>query len=214
MIKLLKKISGNIIRRIKISRYDDFTIAEYFRELGAQIGEDNRLEVRNLGPEPYLVKIGNHCTIAQNVVFLVHDGATWIFTEEIPSLQKFGPIQILDNCFIGYNTILMGNVTIGPNSIVGAGSIVTRDIPPNVVAAGNPARIICTTEEYKKKVTQKWKEQEPAGYFRGIEMGVKYPPHYIQNIKTRDSRLLKEHLIDFFRKKDERPLKRVRRESR
>ena len=170
----LAKIFRNILHKIRMSKYTDFTIAEYFRKLGAHIGEDNRLEVRSLGPEPYLVTIGNHCTIAQNVVFLVHDGATWLFTEEFPSLQKFGTIQIHDNCFIGYNTIIMGNVTIGPNSIIGAGSIVTKNIPANVVAAGNPARIICTTEEYKKKVLRIWQEQEPPGYFSSVKKGVKY----------------------------------------
>ena len=198
MIKLFKNVYSKIRHKIKMSRYNDFTIDQYFRSLGAQIGDDNRLEIRTLGPEPYLIKIGNHCTIAQNVVFLVHDGATWIFTEEIPSLQKFGKIQVLDNCFIGYNSIIMGNVTIGPNSIVGAGSIVTRDIPPNVVAAGNPARVICTTEEYKKKVLRLWKEQEPAGYFSGIKKGVKYPPAYIQQLKNRDRQLLRKHLTDLF----------------
>lgn len=201
MIKLLKKIFSTIRRKIKMSRYNDFTIAEHFRSLGAQIGENSRIEIRDFGPEPYLIKIGNHCTIAQNVAFLVHDGATWVFTEEIPSLQKFGPVQIMDNCFIGYNAVIMGNVTIGPNSVVGAGSIVTRSVPANVVAAGNPARVICTIEEYKEKVKRVWEEQKPTGYFNGIEEGVKYPAQYIQSIKVRDSRILKEHLIALFRKK-------------
>lgn len=184
-----------------MARYDDFTIAEYFRKLGANIGDDNRLEIRNLGPEPYLITIGNHCTIAQNVVFLVHDGATWLFSEEFPSIQKFGPVQIHDNCFIGYNSIIMGNVTIGPNTIIGAGSIVTKNIPANVVAAGNPARIICTTEEYKKKALRIWQEQEPEGYFSGTKAGVKYPAAHIQQLKTRDSHILKEHLLRLFERK-------------
>lgn len=201
MLNLLKTVYSKIRHKIKMSRYNDFTIAEYFRSLGAQIGEDNRLEIRTISPEPYLIKIGNHCTIAQNVVFLVHDGATWLFTEEIPSLQKFGTIQIHDNCFIGYNSIIMGNVSIGPNSIIGAGSIVTKDIPPNVVTAGNPARIICTTEEYKKKVLRIWKEQEPAGYFSGIKKGVKYTPAEIQQLKNRDYQLLKEHLTRLFERR-------------
>lgn len=202
MSKFLKKIFSTIRRKIRMSRYNDFTIAEHFRSLGAQIGENSRIEIRDFGPEPYLIKIGDHCTIAQHVAFLVHDGATWVFTEEIPSLQKFGPIQIMDNCFIGYNAVIMGNVTIGPNSVVGAGSIVTKNVPPNVVVAGNPARVICTIEEYKEKVKRVWEEQKPPGYFNGMKEGVKYPPQYIQSIKTRDSRVLKEHLLALFRKKN------------
>jgi len=195
------KILKSVLNKIRMHKYDDFTIAEHFRALGARIGEDNRLEIRNLGPEPYLITIGDHCTVAQNVVFLVHDGATWLFTDECPSIQKFGAIEIRDNCFIGYNSIIMGNVTIGPNSIVGAGSIVTRSVPPGVVVAGNPAKVICTTEEYKRKVFAIWKEQEPDGYFRGIKKGVRYSAADIQRLKSRDIGLLKGHLTGFFEKK-------------
>lgn len=181
-----------------MSRYNDFTIAGYFRKHGAQIGEENRIEIRDLGPEPYLIKIGNHCTIAPNVLFLVHDGATWVFTEEDPSLQKFAPIIIKDNCFIGMNSIIMGNVTIGPDSVVGAGSVVTKDVAPDTVVAGNPARIICTIGEYRDKVTRVWAEQKPPGYFEGLEKGGKYAPSYIHQVKHRDSRILREHLIRKF----------------
>ena len=49
------------------------------------------------------------------------------------------------------STILPG-VIIGPNSIVGTCSVVTKDVPPNTIVAGNPARVICTIDEYKKKL--------------------------------------------------------------
>lgn len=202
MMNLFSKISRSILQKIRMSQYDDFTIAEHFRKLGAQIGEDTRLETRKLSTEPYLISIGNHCTVAQNVVFLPHDGATWVFTEEFPKIQKFGTINIRDNCFIGYGSIIMGNVTIGPNTVIGAGSIVTKNIPENVVAAGNPARFICSIDEYKRKALRIWKEQEPAGYFNGIQEGVKYPPSYIQNLKRRDSQLLKEHLSKTLKQKN------------
>ena len=76
MIGIFKKLYVKYKRSVEMSRYNDFTIAEYFRQKGAQIGEGNRIEIRDLGPEPYLIKIGNHCTVAPNVLFLVHDGAT------------------------------------------------------------------------------------------------------------------------------------------
>lgn len=198
MIKIWKNLFLKIKKKIELSGYNDFTIAEYFRKQGAQIGENNRIELRSLGTEPYLVKIGNHCTIAPNVTFLTHDGGIWVFTEEFPSLQKFGPITINDNCFIGVNSIIMANVIIGPSSIVGAGSIVTKDVPPNVVVAGNPAKIICSVEEYKKKSLRIWKEQKPHTYFIGLKDGVKYPPEYIQQIKYRDMHVLRENLIKKF----------------
>ncbi len=202
MTRLCSKFIKTVLHKIRMAQHDDFTIAEHFRKLGARIGEDTRLEIRKLSTEPYLITIGNHCTVAQNVVFLAHDGATWVFTDEFPSIQKFGTIQVCDNCFIGYGSVIMGNVTIGPNTIIGAGSIVTKSIPANVVAAGNPARIICSIDEYKKKALRIWKEQKPAGYFEGIQEGVKYPPSYIQQLKRRDSQLLKEHLSKTLRQKN------------
>jgi acetyltransferase-like isoleucine patch superfamily enzyme len=144
---MLKNLLRAVYRKLKNSydllKYDDFSIAEYFRRQGAQVGLDNRIEIRSFGTEPNLVRIGNHCTIGPGVVFLTHDGGTWLFTEEDPSLQKFGKIDIKDNCFIGLNAIIMGNVSIGPNSIVGAGAIVTRDVPEGTIVAGSPARVIC-----------------------------------------------------------------------
>ncbi len=52
------------------------------------------------------------------------------------------PIAIGDNAWLGGGVIVLPGVTIGENTVVGAGSIVTKDLPPNVVAAGNPARVI------------------------------------------------------------------------
>jgi acetyltransferase-like isoleucine patch superfamily enzyme len=179
---------------LTLSRYNDFTIAAYFRKQGTHIGENNRIEVRTLGAEPDLVRIGNHCTIGPNVAFICHDGATWLFTEEFPSLQKFGTIEIMDNCFIGINTTILGNVRIGPNSIVGACSVVTKDVPPNSVVAGNPARVVSTVEEYKKKVLRIWEKQRPPGYFEGLEDGGKYSPEYIQQMKFKELSKLMEHL--------------------
>lgn len=190
---------SKIKRSYILSRYNDFTIAEYFREQGARIGEDNRLEIRDIGQEPYLLEIGNHCTIAPNVTFLRHDGGVWLFTEEDPSLQKFGPVVIKDNCFIGLGAIIMGNVTVGPDSVVGAGAVVTKDVAPGTVVGGNPARPLCTVAEYKEKVVKAWTEQKPPGYFSGVRPGSRYTPAHIQHLKERDASLLRAHLIKKFR---------------
>ena len=52
------------------------------------------------------------------------------------------PVTIGDNCWIGANIVICPGVTIGENTVIGAGSVVTRDIPENVVAAGNPCRVL------------------------------------------------------------------------
>ena len=62
-----------------------------------------------------------------------------------PAMREYmycDPVTVGDNCWIGANTVICPGVTIGENSVIGAGSVVTKDIPANVVAAGNPCRVI------------------------------------------------------------------------
>lgn len=56
--------------------------------------------------------------------------------------ESGGKITILEDCWIGGNVTVLQGVTIGPGSVVGAGSVVTKDVPPGVVAVGNPARVL------------------------------------------------------------------------
>lgn len=85
---------------------------------------------------PGNIEIEDGVWIARGCVLLAH--------YYDPSTQKFhkGKILIKENAFIGCNVIICNAVTIGRNSVVGAGSIVTKDIPDNEVWAGNPARFI------------------------------------------------------------------------
>lgn len=130
---------------------------EYLRTQGMQIGENCEIySWFDGGTEPWLIRIGNNVTIAPGAIVITHDGASRLFRnkESIRNSKygnKFGPIEILDNCFIGMNAIILPGVKIGPNSIVGSGSVVTKNVPDNVVFAGNPARKICTLDEYIKK---------------------------------------------------------------
>lgn len=195
---MMRKFILNILNKIYLHKYDDFTVAQHFRRQGARIGGNNRLEIRSLGSEPYLVSIANHCTVAANVKFLTHDGGVWVFTETYPDLQKFGPITILDNCFIGIDSIIMGNVIIGPNSIVGAGSVVTKNVPGNTIVAGNPARSISSLEQYKEKALNIWRLQKPLGYFvNPVERGA-LTAEDIQRTKSRDLALLRAHLLAMY----------------
>ena len=66
------------------------------------------------------------------------------------SYTKTG-IEIFDNVFIGAHAIIMGGIKIGPNVIIAAGSVVTKDVPENSVVGGNPARVIGTFDDYVKK---------------------------------------------------------------
>ncbi len=202
MIETLYRVFKDFLNKIRkayiLRKYNDFNIAEYFRKQGAVVGENCRIMVRSLGECPFLVKIGNHCSISAGVQFQTHDGGGWIFSEEIPSLQRFGKIEVKDNCYIGANCTILRNVTIGPHSIVGADSVVTKDVPAGVVVAGNPAKYIRTIEEYKKRALAEWENQKPPNYFAEARRYSSPSAEQIQELKDRDYPLLVEHLKKLF----------------
>ena len=140
---------------------------KYARKIGVKVGEDCRfVSPPKFGSEPWLIEIGNHVELTSDIVFLTHDGATWVFRneEKYSQVLKYGKIIIKDNCFIGYGTTILPGVCIGPNSIVGAGSLVTKSIPSNEVWGGNPARFICTLEDYKQRCLNGQKEYDREQY--------------------------------------------------
>ena len=130
------------------------------KELGVKIGNDCKIGAVHWGTEPYLISIGNHCSISYHVDFITHDGGTWLFRQdpEYKGIMKLGYIKIKDNCYIGAHTIILPGVIIGENCIVGAGSVVTKSLKPNGVYAGNPAKYICSLEEYKQKCVENHKK--------------------------------------------------------
>jgi acetyltransferase-like isoleucine patch superfamily enzyme/O-antigen/teichoic acid export membrane protein len=133
----------------------------YLRHLGVRIGKDCDIlnTVKNFGTEPWLIEIGQRVTLAEGVLLYTHDGANRVFRDRLPNSSRwgnrFGTIRILDNCFIGANAIIMPGVQIGPDSIVGAGSVVTNDVPPQTVVAGVPAQFLCSLDEYIERYQHK-----------------------------------------------------------
>ncbi len=180
-----------------LAKYNDFTIAEYFRQQGAQIGEGCLIVPRHLGTEPYLIKIGNNVVINQGVMLHTHDGGTWIFRREFPDLRVFGPVIIEDNCLIGQNAQILPNVTIGKNSIVGAGSVVITDVPPNSIVMGVPARRIGSVEKYKEKCLRLWQQQKPPILHPDATKESYRDSKYKELILTQ----IKKHLLEHFKDK-------------
>ena len=68
------------------------------------------------------------------------------------SVDRVGKVDIRDNVFIGHQAIIMPGVTIGPDAIVAAGSVVTRDVPPGMVVGGVPAKPITTMAAHIEKL--------------------------------------------------------------
>ena len=130
----------------------------FARKIGVQVGDNCRFlktHPRTFGSEPYLTKIGNHVTITAGVRFINHDGGMWIFRDQEPDIELFGTITIGDNVFIGMNTLILPGVSIGNNCVIGAGSIVTRNIEDNSVAVGVPAKRLKSVDEYRESVDER-----------------------------------------------------------
>ena len=104
----------------------------------------------------YLVNIGSNVWITDGCRLLCHDASVIMINIVNKSqLDQVGPIEIGDNCFLGNNVIVLPGTKIGPNTIIGSGAVVTRDLEGNAVYAGNPARLISSMDEYIEKVTSR-----------------------------------------------------------
>lgn len=105
---------------------------------------------------PSLVTIGNHVDINVNFHLYTHDWSSFVFRQVFHDfVNSSGKVTIGDNVYIAVNVIVLKGVTIGDNCIIGAGSVVNRDIPSNSVAVGNPCRVVCSLEEFYKKRKQR-----------------------------------------------------------
>lgn len=148
--KLVKKLVPDFFLERKNLRY--------FKKNGGVIGKDcDIFPDVFFGSEPYLITIGDRCRISHGVKFATHDGGVWCLRtkEYLKNADVFGKITIGNNVNIGWNVIILPGVTIGNNCVIGAGAIVTKSIPDNSVAAGCPAKVIESLEQYEAKVAKK-----------------------------------------------------------
>lgn len=146
---------------------------KYARKVGVHAGEDLHIygnAYKMFGTEPWAITLGNNVHITDEVRFINHDGGTLIFRHLVPDLEITKKIKVGNNVYFGIRSIIMPGVTIGNNCVIGAGSIVTRDIPDNSVAVGVPARVIKSSDEYFEKLQKEslhlghlsWKEKDDA----------------------------------------------------
>lgn len=140
------------IRQIISSVYRFFfpiSLVEMYRKMGVMIGDNCQFQfgVTLDYSHHWLIHIGNNVILAPKVHVLAHDASTKMHL----GYSKIANVYIEDNVFIGANTTVLPGVRVGKNSIVGAGSVVSKSIAENMVAAGSPAREICTLEEFLEK---------------------------------------------------------------
>lgn len=148
----------SIARDVKLG--ENVKIHKFVNLYGCEIGDETKIgvfvEVQKNARIGKRCKISSHTFICEGVtiednVFIGH-GVIFIndtyprATDTHGELQteedwKVEPILVKKGASIGSNSTILSNVTIGENVIIGAGSVVTRDVPPNMIVAGNPARL-------------------------------------------------------------------------
>ncbi len=114
--------------------------------LGLSVGKNFSRQEKTLIDQSHcwLITIGDDVTLAPRVHILAHDAST----KNALGYTRLGTVNIGNNVFIGASTTILPGVDIGNNVVIGAGSVVSRNIPDNSVAAGSPARVICSYNEY------------------------------------------------------------------
>lgn len=140
-IKLIKEIFGKTGENVFVEApfHCDYG---YNIEVGENFFANYNLTILDVGK----VKIGANAQIAPNVS--IYTAGHPVHPESRNTGYEYGiPITIGDNVWIGGSVTILPGVTIGSNVVIGAGSVVTKDLPDNVIAAGNPCRVLRTITE-------------------------------------------------------------------
>lgn len=146
---MMNKIYRSIIHKLKGISNQQLSFQANIRE-GLKVGK-NVYGIEGCTIDHghcWLIEVGDDVVFAPQVYLLAHDTST----KKLVDFVRVGKIKIGNNCFIGARAVIMPGVEIGEYTIVGAGSVVTRSFPANLVVAGNPAKVICTLGEYKAKL--------------------------------------------------------------
>lgn len=150
---MLKRIASKLQRLYYFSSSDRY--CKYLRECGIQIGKGCHFDPRSTiidVSRPSLISIGENCYMNSNFTLLTHDWVTKVFIQSGREfLPSSGKVSIGNNVSFGQNVMILKGSTIGDNCFIGAGSIVTKDIPSNSIAVGAPCRVICNLESYYQK---------------------------------------------------------------
>lgn len=119
------------------------------KDLGMHIGQGVNLPASTTidMSHCFLIHIGDWCGFGGDCVILAHEGQF----DEFLDAGRVGKVVIHEHSHIGTRSVILPGVEIGPRTIVGANSVVTRSLPPDTVCAGSPARVICSLDEYLER---------------------------------------------------------------
>ena len=147
-----KKTKEEVLKKLLPNKKEDAVIlSPFYTDYGYNciIGEKTFINHNAYLMDGAEIKIGDNCFIGPNCG--MYTAAHPIFFEERnKGLEKALPINIGDNVWIGGDVTILPGASIGNNSVIGAKSLVTKDIPANVVAFGNPCRVIRKISEKDK----------------------------------------------------------------
>ena len=151
--KTLKKYGRKLmfLTKARIMLMSERKRTRFLSESGlfAGFGKNCEWFCRSIPEEPYMLKLHDNVVISARVNFITHDVINDMLARKIganPGKQLseyyMGTIEIFDNVVIGSDSTILYNTRIGPNAIIAAGSVVTKDVPEGAIVGGNPARII------------------------------------------------------------------------
>nr|WP_320010669.1 acyltransferase [uncultured Desulfobulbus sp.] len=156
--KIVKKITFKTGKFIylykKICHPDGYEWASFLKKRNYfhSIGENCSIRPYTNITDPKYVKIGNNCQLSACTI-LGHDGSIAMINQAYNlKLDSVGKVIINDNVFIGHGAIVLPGVTIGPNAVVAAGSVVSKNVAENSIVAGVPARKIGTFNDFVEKI--------------------------------------------------------------
>lgn len=174
----MKRLIKKLIYKEKASSQD---YVNYLRKKGVIVGEGTVIfdPVSTLidATRPFLVTIGKNVQITRGVTILTH-GYDWSVLKGKYGnvLGSAGEVQIGDNVFIGMYTTILKGVKVGNDVIIGANSLVNKNLESGYVYAGNPAKKICSIEEYYAKRLNEQENEAKLIYKKYVERFGKEPP--------------------------------------
>lgn len=135
--------------------------ADYARkhDIFRQVGKNVIFQPRFVPLYSELIAFHNNIVVARNVDFCTHDVIHCVLNRsqtEFQYKEQIGCIEVMDNVFIGSNSVVLHGTKIGPNVIIASGSVVVKDCEPDSVYAGCPAKRIGSYQDYlnKRKIAE------------------------------------------------------------